>query len=375
MRDRFLMDSHKLLWHPDRVAEWRRGKRIVPIHIDVGLSKGCNIRCHYCFGHLQGNLYEEGRDVYFPREPLLDYVRSAGEVGVRSMAFVGEAEPTLNPALDEAIVEGSRAGVDIALATNGILFVPSRENLSHLTWLRFNISAASPESYQRLHRSKDFDKAVDSIAQSVEVKERYGLETTVGMQMVLTPKNFPEAVPLTKLGRKLGVDYFVIKQCSDTLTSALGVFDKLEDARKAYKPVLEEAESLGTPDYDVIVKWSKILGTEQSYDNCLGVPFLLYSSGDGKIFPCGMFFLEKYWDKFLMGDLTKQSFRDIITSERYWEVVERVRDMGTGGCYAGCRTHAINEFLWDYVHKTPKEVRELKKDIKSKPVPPHVNFI
>ena len=71
MADKYLMDSHKLTWHLDRVRDWLEGKRIVPIHIDVGLSKGCNIRCEYCFGVLQGNFYKKGADIFFPREALL----------------------------------------------------------------------------------------------------------------------------------------------------------------------------------------------------------------------------------------------------------------------------------------------------------------
>ncbi|KPK96589.1 MAG: radical SAM protein, partial [Omnitrophica WOR_2 bacterium SM23_72] len=89
MTDKYLMDGHKLYWHLDRVRDWLEGKRIVPIHIDVGLSKGCNIRCEYCFGVLQGNFYKKGAEFYFPREPLLRYVREAGEAGVRSMGFIG----------------------------------------------------------------------------------------------------------------------------------------------------------------------------------------------------------------------------------------------------------------------------------------------
>jgi len=167
-----------------------------------------------------------------------------------------------------------------------------------------------------------------------------------------------ETVPLARLGGQLGVDYLVIKQCSDTLESSLGVFDQLGANKQKYERVLKEAESFGTENYDVIVKWNKILDTEQKYENCLGVPFLLYSSGDGKVFPCGMFFNEEYWDKFLMGDLTKQSFKEIIESERYWDVVKKVKEMGTSKCYSGCRTHAINDFLWKLKHE-----------------PAHVNFV
>ena len=67
MADKYIMDGCKLAWHPDRVSGWLRGERIVPIHIDVGMSKGCNIRCEYCFGVLQGNFYKRGAEKYFKR--------------------------------------------------------------------------------------------------------------------------------------------------------------------------------------------------------------------------------------------------------------------------------------------------------------------
>jgi MoaA/NifB/PqqE/SkfB family radical SAM enzyme len=355
MSDKYLMDSHKLMWHPRRVADWLEGKKIVPIHIDVGLAKGCNIKCHYCFGVLQGNEYRKGTKEYFPREALLNYLKSAGEVGVKSMAFIGEAEPTLNPALNEAIIAGSKGGIDIALGTNGILFRPEKEVLENLKWIRYNISAASDSSYRKLHGSKEFGKVIESISKSVEIKKKNNLETTIGLQMVLTPKDVEEVVPLAKLGRELGVDYFVIKQCSDTLESSLGVYDKITQSKARYEEVLKEACSFNTDHYDVIPKWKKIMDTKQDYNQCLGPPFLLYSSGDGKLFPCGMFFTEKYWDKFMMGDMTKNSFKEIFESKRYWEVIERVKKMGTANCYTGCRTHAINSFLWKLKHE-PKHV-------------------
>jgi MoaA/NifB/PqqE/SkfB family radical SAM enzyme len=353
--DKFRMDGHKLYWHLDRVSDWLQGKRIAPIHIDVGLSKGCNIRCEYCFGALQGNFGAKGAKVFFPREPLLRYVREAGELGVRSMAFIGEAEPLLNPHVYDAIQEGARAGVDVALGTNGILFDKGAKGeaaLARLRWMRFNISAASEPAYKRIHGSGQFKTAVDRIRFCVETKRRLGLSVTVGLQMVLTPTDADQVVPLAKLGRELGVDYLVVKQCSDTVDNDLGVFKKLGDY-ESYSDALRAAEAESAPGYAVIIKWLKI-GNQgvRGYEKCLGVPFLLYSSGDGKLYPCGMCFdpgrgME---EDYRMGDLTKQSFREILHSERYWEVVDRVSRLDVKGCYSNCRTHAINEFVWMLKH-------------------------
>lgn len=360
MADKYLMDGHKLLWHLDRVADWQHGKRIAPLHIDVGLSKGCNIRCEYCFGVLQGNFYRKGSEVYFPREPLLRYMKDAGELGVRSMALIGESEPLLNPNVYDAIVTGKEAGVDMAMGTNGILLDTGKDGeraLEHLSWIRFNISAASDEAYRRVHRSKDFAIAVEKMKFCTETKRRKKLPVTVGLQMVLTPTNVDQVVALAKLGRELGVDYFVVKQCADTVENALGVYDKL-DKYAGYEEALKEAESQSTEGYNVIIKWEKVMNKGvRGYSQCLGAPFLLYSSGDGKLYPCGMFFEFKE-EEFRLGDLVKNSFKEIIESDRYWDVMRRVAEIDVKTCYTNCRTHCINEFVWQIKHP-----------------PEHVNFV
>lgn len=361
MSDKYLMDGHKLLWHADRVATWQKGERIAPIHIDAGLSKGCNIRCEYCFGALQRNIFTKGKNIYFPREPLLNYMRDAGRAGVRSVAFIGESEPLLNPHVYEAIAAGRQAGMDMALGTNGLLLDTGKagqEALELLSWFRFNISAATPESYHRVHSSKDFATAIHNIKFCVAEKRRRGLSLAIGLQMVLIPSNVDQVVPLAKLGRELGVDYFVVKHCSDNQESDLGIFEKLGDYA-SFESMLKDAEAQSHDDYNVVVKWQKITNLGQrNYDRCLGYPFLLASSGDGRVYPCGMFF-DKDEEDFRIGDLTQQSFIEILESDRYQEVLERVTalDVHTQ-CYSNCRAHMINEYVW-----------------KIKNPPPHVNFV
>ena len=362
MTDKYLMDGHKLYWHLDRVADFMQKKRIAPLHIDVGLSKGCNIKCHYCFGAIQENIYRKGSNFYFPRAPLLRYMRDAGRAGVKSMGFIGEAEPTLNPYLYEAIVEGTKAGIDIALGTNGILFdtgKPGQAALENLRWIRFNLSAASEEAYRRLHGSKEFSTLIEKIKFCVKYKRKNKLPLTVGVQMVLTPQDVDQAVPLARLGRELGVDYLVIKQCSDSQDNRLGFFKRFKEY-ESFEDTLKKAERESTGDYNVIIKWKKINEKGQrDYNHCVGAPFLLYSSGDGKLFPCGMFFEKKWWKQFMLGDLLKHSFIEILASDRYKEVIERCRKIDCHTfCYAGCRTDAINSFVWKLEHP-----------------PNHVNFV
>ena len=361
VEDKYMMSGSKMLWHMDRIVDWQKGKRIAPLHIDAGMSKGCNIRCEYCYGATQGNFFKESAKKYFPREPLMQFMKDAGELGVRSIALIGEAEPTLNPHLYEAIVTGSKAGVDMSIGTNGILFdtgEQGEEALEHLEWIRFNISAASKESYELIHASKAFDTAVKKIQFCVDTKRKKNLNVTVGLQMVLTPNNVDQAIPLARLGRELGADYLVIKQCSDTVNNQIGIFERLHEYH-SFENLLKAAERESAGNYRVIVKWKKITNEgKRDYDQCLGVPFLLYTSGDGKVYPCGMFF-DYLEDEYRMGDMTKMTFKEIVESDRYWEVVQKVAQINVHKkCYSNCRTDCINSFLW-----------------KLKNPPAHVNFV
>jgi MoaA/NifB/PqqE/SkfB family radical SAM enzyme len=364
MNDIYLTGGTKIMWHPERVAAWLKGETIAPLYIDAGLSKGCNISCHYCFGMVQENLYKKGKHLYFPRKSLLKYMRDAGQCGVKGMGFIGEAEPTLNPNLYDAIQVGVDNGIDIGLGTNGILFNNGNDGikaLENLTYIRFNISAASKEAYKILHGSIEFDKVIEKIKFCVKTKEESGLPVTIGMQMVLTPKDINETIPLAKLGKELGVDYFQIKQCADLQDNSLGIYNEyFKGTYDSFKDTLKKAESESTDKYHVLPKWYAITeGYKQDYDRCLGTPFLLYSDGLGKIFTCGMFFDKKWWKDYLLGDLTKQSFKEIINSERYKEVMKRVSEIDCHKfCYNGCRADRVNSYIWKLKHP-PEHVNML----------------
>ena len=55
MNDRFLIDSHKLMYHPARVAQlvearddWEKAKDVVPIYMEIAPTGACNHRCVFC---------------------------------------------------------------------------------------------------------------------------------------------------------------------------------------------------------------------------------------------------------------------------------------------------------------------------------------
>ena len=47
--DELRIDSHKLIFHPRRVADWLGGSDITPIWAEYSLTNRCNCRCVFCY--------------------------------------------------------------------------------------------------------------------------------------------------------------------------------------------------------------------------------------------------------------------------------------------------------------------------------------
>lgn len=339
-----VLDGHKLAWHGDRVKAWLRGEKIAPITIDCALTRACNYKCTYCYGQLQENERKS-----MTQEAIFHFLDDAAEIGVKAVSFVSDGESTCSPHLLTSILRGKQNGLDMALGTNGALLNQDmiEKTLGSMTYMRFNISAADKSRYCEIHgcKEKDYNKVMENIRTAVRVKKENNLETSLGLQMVLMPEFADQVLPLSKLGKDLGVDYLVIKHCSDDENSSLGV-----DYSKYQKMVdlLKEAEKESTEDYSVRAKWSKILsGGKREYSQCYGPAFIMQFSGSGLVAPCGMLFNDKY-SKYHIGNITQSSFKDVWKSERYDEVLKLIASSKFDAktmCGTLCLQHKVNEYL------------------------------
>lgn len=368
MGERIILDGHKIEWHRDRVEAWLRGERIAPITIDCALTRACTYRCVYCYGQLQANDEKQ-----MTKDVIFRFLDDAAEIGVKAVSFVSDGESTCSPHLYDAILRGKGNGLDMALGTNGYLLKDERleDILPALTYLRFNISAADPKRYAEIHgcTTKEYEKVISTIRKAVAIKKAKNLEVTLGLQMVLLPQFQDQIIPLAKLGKELGVDYLVIKHCSDDEQGSLGVdYSRYE----VMVDILKEAEELSSPDYLVRAKWSKILsGGKRCYSRCYGPPFIMQFSGSGLVAPCGMLFNSKY-KKYHIGNIAEKSFKEIWQSDRYWEVIDLIASEQFDArtmCGSLCLQHKVNEYLWEL------KLGKIKLRTPGGAPPMHGNFI
>lgn len=312
-----ILDSHKLSYHYERVEAWENGERIAPVSVDMALTRACGAMCSFCYAMVQ----EPQERASIKTKEALNLLDDFAEIGVKGVSLISDGESTLSKAYVPFIQHAAELGIDVGNATNGWEWEPDKieQVLPHLTWVRFTVAAGRPESYSKImfkgpEHTEVFDRAINHIKYAVELKKRKNLKVTLGIQMVLMPEFKDEIIPFAKLAVDLGVDYGVIKHCSDDELGTLGVdYEKYEDMYE----LLNEAEAMSNEKTKVIVKWDKIKDKgKPSYKRFYGPQFLLQISGSGLVAPSGMFFNARY-SKLHMGNFVDERFIDIFKSDRY----------------------------------------------------------
>jgi MoaA/NifB/PqqE/SkfB family radical SAM enzyme len=369
---KLILDSHKLSYHYDRVQAWENGERIAPISVDMALTRACGAMCSFCYAMVQ----EPQERANIKTKDALNLLDDFAEIGVKSVSLISDGESTLSKAYVPFIQHAAKIGIDVGNATNGWEWGPEKidQVLPYLTWVRFTVAGGTPQGYAKimfksLENIEVFDRAMSHIKYAVQLKKKLNLKVTLGIQMVLMPEFKNEILPFAKLAVDLGVDYGVIKHCSDDEFGTLGVnYEKYEDMYQ----MLNEAEMISNEKTKIIVKWEKIKNKgKPSYNRFYGPQFLLQISGSGLVAPSGMFFNARY-SKFHIGNFADERFKNIFRSDRYWKVMDYLASP-----YFDAQTMMgtlpIQHYVSEALDKHLKFISRITPATESNPL--HVNFL
>ncbi|TCS64728.1 radical SAM/SPASM domain-containing protein [Varunaivibrio sulfuroxidans] len=367
-----ILDSHKLSYHFDRVQAWEAGERIAPVSVDMSLTRSCSAMCSFCYAMMQ----ESQARSSIKTDSALHLLDDFASIGIRSVSLVSDGESTLSKAYVPFIQHASELGIDVGNATNAWEFGEDKidQVLPHMTWIRFTVAAGRPESYADImykgpEHTEVFDRAMKNIKYAVALKKRLNLPVTLGIQMVLMPHLKDEIIPFAQLGLDLGVDYAVIKHCSDDEQHTLGIdysqYEGLHD-------LLTAAEDMSNEQTKVIVKWSKIRdGDKPTYSRFYGPQFLLQISGSGLVAPSGMFFNARY-SKLHIGNFVEERFKDIWKSERYWRAMNYLASPSFDA-QTMMGTLPIQHYVSAALDNHAKGIQRIQPGQDPKPM--HVNFL
>ncbi len=340
MDDLHRIDSHKLMFHPRRVAQlidgrdkWETAKEIYPIYVEVSPVGACNHRCTFCAVDYIGYKAEMlDCSLYAER------VAEMAGLGVKSIMFAGEGEPLLHKRIDDMVEYTVANGVSAAFTTNGVL-LDRLSDLGRCDWIKVSLNAGTPETYAKVHRTKekDWDTVWRNLRAAVKRKGR----CTIGVQMMLLPENEHEAPTLQGLCDSAGVDYLVLKPYSQHKFSLTREYEKFTPAIPAEAP-------------GVVVRRESIATKEIPYDKCQATPYLwCYIMASGDVYSCSAYLLD---DRFKLGNINTNTFLQIWHGERRrdnWNHVRHFLDIKE--CRVNCRMNRSNIYLNDLTLGVPHQ--------------------
>lgn len=353
--DKYGIDSHKLIYHPQRVAQfldagdnWEKAKRIYPIYVEVSPVGACNHRCTFCAVDYIG--YQSRMlDVRLFSERLAEM----GQLGVKSIMYAGEGEPLLHKRINEIVKATKDAGIDVSFTTNATVlnnkFIEHSLPLS--SWIKVSINAGTASTYAKIHqtRERDFGRVINNLKRAVEAKHQHGWKCVIGAQSLLLPDNAQEMETLARICRdEIGLDYLVVKPYSQHLFSDTHTYENIDYSD--YLALAGTLKQLNTDSFQVVFRENTMQkytqSTSERYAKCSATPFFwAYIMADGAVCGCSAYLLDK---QFMYGNINERTFQSV------WEGAEReanfhyVRnELNIDKCRRNCRMDEVNRYLFN----------------------------
>lgn len=349
MADPYLIDGHKMHYHPDRVHLWKEGDKsqVFPIYVEISPVGHCNHRCTFCAVDYIGY---KVRKIETERFKII--ISDMAKHGVKSVMFAGEGEPLLHPDLPEIIKHTKECGIDVAITTNGVALTGKfiEGCLDYITWVKVSCNAGNKEDYARVHQTKEGDwyKVWDNLQRAV----KKGSGCTIGVQALLLPDNAGGIEGLVQKAKEVGLAYTVIKPYSQHKKSITRTYEEV--TYDQYVDTLVELEKYSSPGYQVVARRQSMESwdsKERRYQKCYSTPYMwAYIMATGDVYGCSAYLLD---ERFKYGNINEATFSEVWLGEKRRKSMEYVEnELCIEECRVNCRMNKVNQYLWDLKHKT-----------------------
>jgi len=343
--------SDKILKHLDRINAWLDGKNPYPITVELDMTNVCNHACPECVV----NYFRKEDSNFLTKKFASNVIKQLAKAQVRGLIFTGGGEPLCNSSTLDMVKLAKDLGLDLGFITNGSLLdeESAKVILDCCIWLRVSLDAASKKTFSLTHGmdSDEFEKVIGNIRLLSKLKKETGSNCTIGVGYLTSKNTVSEMKKVAALCKTLGVDYLQFRpmQVHDGGEFRYCWTDVIEDIDKCLEYSQDGYQVLYSKHkYDMMRR--KDYG--RYYKKCYGHQFATVIAADGKMYICCHL---RGYDKYCIGDLRKDSFKEIWNSKHRQEVANNI---DFKDCIPLCRDNTFNQVLWNI--KQPRE---------------HVNFL
>lgn len=307
----------KVLAHEDLLRTFHEGGKIRPIHMRIGITGACNMRCNFC------NFHSENENQFYDHFSYKDAISTEKSIeiltefaanGGRAVTFCGSGECTIHPGYVQICRAAHAAGLRIGLITNGAML--HREDISQLvidthTWVRVGMNAGTPETFAAVthYRPEAFNQILASIRRLRE--EARDPDFRIGLNYVVTAQSHLEILEAARRARESGAHYI---RFEPEFYSALGhrtidaVLDAIADA-------LEEAGTYATDEFEVSLPklergpMDRTEAVEGDFSHCHYSRFVTAVGADGHLYPCPQVHLNS---RYRIGNVLEHGYLGVL---------------------------------------------------------------
>lgn len=341
--------ADKIFAHKRRIKQWLASGACGPVTFELDIINRCNQKCPACFGFYKGL-----DSSVMPLTRIKDVISQIASIGGRAVTFTGGGEPLLHPDILEAVKSAKKAGLDVAVISNGLGFTPDAADviLSNCVWTRISLDAATPETFKKTHGAGEaaFKTVLGNIAMLVERKKRAKSACTVGVGFLTCEASRGDIYEFAGLCGRLGADYAQYRP----LLKRQGEAGINYSGTKALAEMSRAMRDFAGPGYRVLCSEHKYRRmeagrVERAYRKCYGHNFAAVVGADSKMYLCchmrGM-------PKYALGDLDSSSMEDIWKSRIRKLAAEQI---DFSDCPPLCRCDSFNTILWEITNGTLPE--------------------
>jgi radical SAM protein with 4Fe4S-binding SPASM domain len=308
----FDLNATRILTLYDRARDINKGFMPPPRMAIIYPNYRCNDECPGCeyamINHRDKSQMDVSRFL-----TLLDELR---DIGVDAVELCGGGEPTLYPHLNDVIMHGRKRGLSFGLLTNGsrlcgkTAFVVARE----LSYVRISLDAATDATYLKVKRPTDttFSTVITNIKDIMRLRDRLNSPLLISIKFLVSQLNRHEIRDAFELAQKLKVDSLQFKALRQ---SAFSLTPQQQDRAAAQIRRLKKAY----PKLNVLGGVDKITATGR----CWLSPLQTTIDARGDVFLCCYYLHRRA--RHCIGNIYKNSFRDIWGSPRHLRVISAIR--------------------------------------------------
>jgi len=322
-------------------TDWEKGNT-APLVVELDPTAACDLACPGCISE---DLVALGNR--FTDERLLELGREFVDCGVKAVILIGGGEPLAHKKIGDFIELMGRNDIHVGITTNGTFIDRHIEAISKYSkWTRVSMDAATDKVFSILRPTKNGKSKFDKIVANMRLLARSKKGKLGYSFLIQTPadgfgivSNIHEIYDAALLARDIGCDYFEVKptyQFRNGVAHALMKHPR--NLMEAASNEIDRLDELETEDFKIMyainLKYSLEgveVGQPKDYKVCPSTHLRT------TVTPTGVFVCP-YWrgkDQMLVGDVTRQSFREV------WEGKLRQDVMGRLDASKDCKFHCL----------------------------------